>query len=192
MQARHRESRKRTLGDIVTAAYDLGSTTALDPAEIAARAARHVERALVRGENMHLAVALSGLARDMPQQEKSTNSRLDKKTTEALRRVLLVRKESLLRRQREALADEEQLLAEREPDWEDLAATRTAAALLEGLSETEVTAIVRIQSALDRIANGTYGTCVACHRPIDKKRLRAVPDANRCGACAGTARIHTS
>jgi RNA polymerase-binding transcription factor DksA len=114
------------------------------------------------------------------------DSHLDKKTTEVLRRSLLDHKRSLLRRRREALAEEEQLLAEREPDWEDLAATQTAAALLEDLRETERIEITRIQTALDRIAKGTYGTCVSCHRPIDPKRLRAVPDAYRCGVCAGT------
>jgi RNA polymerase-binding protein DksA len=118
--------------------------------------------------------------------------RLDRKTTEVLRRALLDQKRSLLRRQREALDEEEQLLAEREPDWEDLATTQTAADLLEGLRETERTEIARIQAALDRIAHGTYGTCVSCCRPIDRKRLHALPDAHQCGPCAGTCRVAMS
>jgi len=118
--------------------------------------------------------------------------RLDRKTTEVLRRALLDQKRSLLRRRREALDEEEQLLAEREPDWEDLAATQTSAALLEGLRETERAEIAHIQAALDRIAHGTYGTCVGCHRTIDKRRLHALPDASRCGPCEGTGRVATS
>jgi RNA polymerase-binding transcription factor DksA len=118
--------------------------------------------------------------------------RLDKKTTEVLRRALLDQKRSLLRRRREALDEEAQLLAEREPDWEDLAATQTSAALLEGLRETERAEIAHIQAALDRIAHGTYGTCVGCHRAIDKRRLQALPDASRCGPCAGAGRVATS
>jgi RNA polymerase-binding protein DksA len=113
------------------------------------------------------------------------SGRLGRKTTEGFRRGLFEQKRSLLRRRREALAAEEQLLAEREPDWDDLAATQTAAALLEGLRETERTEIARIQAALDRIAQGTYGRCSVCGRPIDKKRLRAQPDASQCGHCAG-------
>jgi RNA polymerase-binding transcription factor DksA len=192
MPTKHAESRRHTLGEIVAAAYDLGSAVAMDPGGVSAFAARHVERALVRGDNLRVAVALSGLARDLSRRERSIASHLDEKTIEALRSVLLDRKRSLLRRRRGALADEELLLAEREPDWEDLAVTQTAAALLEGLSETEGTALMRIQAALDRIARGTYGTCVACHGPIDKKRLRAVPDTDRCGACAGTGRTASS
>ncbi len=192
MPTKHGESRRHTLGEIVAAAYDLGSAVAPDPEGISAFAARHVERALLRGDNLHVAVALSGLARDLPRRERSITSHLDKKTTEALRNALVERRRSLLRRRRGALADEEQLLAEREPDWEDLAVTQTAAALLEGLSEAEGTAVTRIQAALDRIAQGTYGTCVACHGPIDRKRLRAVPDTYCCGTCAGTGRTAMS
>lgn len=188
MPTKHAESRRHTLGDIVAAAYDLGSAVAPDPEAGSAFAARHVEHALMRGDNLRVAVALSGLARDLSRPVRSMTGHLDERTTRALRRVLLARKRSLLRRRRGALAEEQQLLAEREPDWEDLAATQTAAALLEDLSEAEGTALMRTQAALDRIAQGTYGTCVACHGPIDKKRLRAVPDTYRCGACAGSGR----
>ncbi len=117
---------------------------------------------------------------------------IDKKGTEVLRRALLDQKRSLLRRHREALDEEKELLAEREPDWEDLATTQTAAALLEDLRETERGEIASIQAALDRIAHGTYGTCVACQRPIDKRRLHALPDAHRCGPCAGSGPPATS
>jgi RNA polymerase-binding transcription factor DksA len=188
MPTRHEESRTHTLGDVVAAAYDLGSAVAPDPTVVPAFAARQVEDALVRGNHLDVAVALSGLARELPRPESAMTSRLDKRTTEALRHVLRDRKRSLLRRRRGALADEKQLLAEREPDWEDLAATQTAAGVLEDLSESERIAIIRVDAALERIAKGTYGACVVCHGPIDKRRLRAVPDAYRCGDCAGAGR----
>jgi RNA polymerase-binding transcription factor DksA len=52
------------------------------------------------------------------------------------------------------------------------------------LSETERAALARIQASLDRIERGTYGYCAACRATIDEERLRAVPETDRCGACA--------
>ena len=41
-----------------------------------------------------------------------------------------------------------------------------------------------IQSALERIENGTYGVCDNCGEEIGRPRLEAVPEATRCVACA--------
>jgi RNA polymerase-binding transcription factor DksA len=37
-----------------------------------------------------------------------------------------------------------------------------------------------IEHALNRIAEGTYGTCEACGRPIDEARLEAMPATRLC------------
>lgn len=42
-----------------------------------------------------------------------------------------------------------------------------------------------LDAALARVADGTYGVCVACGRPIPVERLQARPAADRCVACAG-------
>ncbi|MDX1733523.1 MAG: TraR/DksA C4-type zinc finger protein [Halioglobus sp.] len=41
-----------------------------------------------------------------------------------------------------------------------------------------------IQSALERIENGTYGVCESCGEDIGEARLTAVPEATRCMSCA--------
>jgi DnaK suppressor protein len=41
-----------------------------------------------------------------------------------------------------------------------------------------------IQAALGRIADGTYGQCVACGEEIGEARLAAIPEATRCVNCA--------
>lgn len=41
-----------------------------------------------------------------------------------------------------------------------------------------------IQSALDRIAAGTYGICDSCGEEIGQGRLEALPEATRCVNCA--------
>jgi len=40
-----------------------------------------------------------------------------------------------------------------------------------------------VRAALGRIADGTYGTCLACEDEISHKRLQAVPWATLCIAC---------
>jgi DnaK suppressor protein len=46
-------------------------------------------------------------------------------------------------------------------------------------------ALVRVRSALDAIANGTYGQCRRCKESIAAERLEAQPDAVLCIQCAG-------
>ncbi len=40
-----------------------------------------------------------------------------------------------------------------------------------------------IDEALRRIADGTFGECIHCEKPIQKKRLEAVPWARHCVEC---------
>lgn len=53
----------------------------------------------------------------------------------------------------------------------------------------------RIAEARRALADGSYGICVNCHRPIPPERLQAVPEAVRCLDCQrlfeGLHRQHT-
>ena len=49
-----------------------------------------------------------------------------------------------------------------------------------GLITNERTLLKEIDEALERIDNGTYGICLATHRPINVTRLRAKPWAKYC------------
>jgi DnaK suppressor protein len=109
---------------------------------------------------------------------------MDHATLDQFRRALLGRRASLLQRWRQALADENELLAEREPDWEDDAAAETGTSMLDRIGERGRRALARIQSSLVRIERGSYDECAACHDAIDEERLLAVPDTDRCGHCA--------
>jgi RNA polymerase-binding protein DksA len=106
---------------------------------------------------------------------------------ERLRRTLLGRRDDLMSRQRIATRDEQELVSEREPDWEDAAALDTAATVLQVLGQSERAAIEKIDAALERMTRGTYGACASCGDPIDEKRLHAVPETSRCGTCASLA-----
>ena len=44
--------------------------------------------------------------------------------------------------------------------------------------------IAAVDAALARVADGTYGICEVCGRPIAEERLEAIPWAATCVACA--------
>lgn len=102
-------------------------------------------------------------------------------TQTAARDRLLARRAQLLHRFRYAseLADElaEDHAADRANDHWD-------AHVLSRLGDAETRQLSAVLAALRRLAAGTYGTCVRCHRPIGPARLDAVPEAARCADCA--------
>jgi len=51
------------------------------------------------------------------------------------------------------------------------------------LEENEERVIAAIDAALQRIDDGTYGTCQGCARPIAAERLEAVPWTTQCIDC---------
>ena len=106
-------------------------------------------------------------------------------TLETFRRTLHRNRILLLKRRQRTLAEEQELLAVREPDWEDAAALDTAATVLDTLTETEWGALAKIHASLQGIGRGTYGDCVSCGDAIDQERLKLVPDTDRCARCAG-------
>lgn len=64
------------------------------------------------------------------------------------------------------------------------AATETSAAerdraLIENLEHVRG----QVEAALQRLEDGTYGTCVTCGQPIPIERLEALPFAAQCVSC---------
>jgi len=79
--------------------------------------------------------------------------------------------------------DREHEQVEQNTDWLDQAAYENRTALLDRLNDWYLAEVKQIDSALDRIKSQKYGICLACHDPIDPKRLEAAPEAEYCGAC---------
>src|SRR3954454_20132241 len=46
----------------------------------------------------------------------------------------------------------------------------------------------RVERALEKLDDGTYGTCDACGKSIPAPRLQAMPDSVLCVTCAGAQR----
>ena len=96
--------------------------------------------------------------------------------TELEKRLEVIRKrtdkvEASLHRERDQDSQERALEAENDEVLEHLDAS--------GLKEIEA-----IEQALQRIASGTFGICVACREKIAPARLDALPFARTCIKCA--------
>ena len=50
----------------------------------------------------------------------------------------------------------------------------------EGLGESAEQVLAEIDRALERIEDGTYGTCTRCGKPIEPDRLEVIPYATLC------------
>ena len=101
---------------------------------------------------------------------------------------VLTQKETLVARRAALVGElsdiEHALDAPMPKDWEDRSSERQGDEVLEALGQAELAELRRIDAALERIEDGTYGTCLKCEEPISNERLIAVPDAALCKNCA--------
>ncbi len=58
------------------------------------------------------------------------------------------------------------------------------------LGERESQMVADIDQALLRLEEGTYGICARCDKPIDERRLEAVPTARYDAACQAEIEAH--
>jgi RNA polymerase-binding protein DksA len=70
-------------------------------------------------------------------------------------------------------------------DWEEQATQLENQDALAGVENSKLQEIRQIREALQRIGQGSYGVCAQCGEAIDPRRLKALPTATRCIACAG-------
>lgn len=102
-------------------------------------------------------------------------------TRDAIRRRLEERLAVLRRRTGEVERD---LRMQRNPDSEERAIEMENDDVLEALEDGGRAEIARIQAALARMDDGSYGTCSECGESIAPGRLEALPFASTCIECA--------
>lgn len=73
--------------------------------------------------------------------------------------------------------------AQRHFDWIDQAWDETDARTADRLADLYAHELAGIDRALERVAAGTFGSCVACSRPIEPSRLDVFPQTEFCRAC---------
>jgi DnaK suppressor protein len=98
----------------------------------------------------------------------SVKTRLQEKESELLRLITTLEQNA-----RESVASEVEDPIDRVVSSEGKAGSFREATL-------EHRTLVDVQEAMQRIDQGTYGTCVDCGRPIEPARLEAVPWAAYC------------
>jgi DnaK suppressor protein len=100
-----------------------------------------------------------------------------------LRQILIKRRDAL----RKALAGDLSLLKElREQssgDVVDFALDSVQDEISSQLAEVESRELANIETALERMREGTYGACEGCEKPIPLARLQALPYATMCIEC---------
>ncbi len=101
---------------------------------------------------------------------------MNERQREYFRRKLLLWKEEILRESRETLAAL-QNESENHPDLADRASSETDRAIELRARDRQRKLIAKIEAALNRIEEGTYGYCDETGEPISLKRLDARPIA---------------
>jgi DnaK suppressor protein len=96
----------------------------------------------------------------------------------------------LLKQRLEALASDEKKspegfsdMQEESPDPIDQASMESDRDFSFRIRERESRLIAKINDALERIEDGTYGICEKCGRPISMERLKARPVTTLCIRC---------
>lgn len=109
--------------------------------------------------------------------------RMSKKDLEKYRRLLLEKKNSLSNDLAKTHNAEKETSEESTQDIADKAVSSYTREFLYSLSDTDRNTLVRIDEALVRIDEATYGACLNCSQPLAEKRLTAVPWAPHCVDC---------
>lgn len=116
---------------------------------------------------------------------------MDKRTREKYRKILLEEKEKL-QNQIKNLAQETFSASQRDAAGDlsgysmhmaDVGTDSFERELALGLVSNEQQVLYRIDEALKRIDEGTYGKCEVCNGPIKDSRLKALPFATMCISC---------
>ena len=108
---------------------------------------------------------------------------LKKKDLKRFRDILLAKKKEILRNAQRTLNEDMTLDADDLPDEMDLASSEYLQSFTFRLRGREKTFLKKIERALIKIDEGTFGICEECEEPISIKRLEARPETTLCIRC---------
>ena len=98
-------------------------------------------------------------------------------------KILNQDKEKLMAMARRAMKGDIHLDPDDFPDEIDSASSESGLAFIGRLRERERILLQKIEVALEKIREGTYGKCITCGEDIGVKRLEARPVAELCIDC---------
>ena len=108
---------------------------------------------------------------------------LSKKDIEKFKAQLETKRDSVLQNAKKTLTDNMVLDPNDLPDEMDLASSEALQSFEFRLRGREKAHLAKLTLALRKIEDGSFGTCVECDEPINKKRLEARPETQLCIRC---------
>ena len=99
-------------------------------------------------------------------------------------KLLQHRRTSLVSRLADIQRDAQRADKPLDRDFAEQAVERENDEVLDALETATRTEIDQIDDALQRIEQGSYGTCSLCGEPIPEGRLKILPFSDRCVSCA--------
>jgi DnaK suppressor protein len=107
---------------------------------------------------------------------------MDQKQLVKFKKLLLEEKQRVMNNSRKNL-DEIKIDTDDLPDETDLAATEVNQALAFKLRDRERLLLSKIDQALSKIEDGSFGVCESCEEDIEIRRLEARPMSTLCISC---------
>jgi len=108
---------------------------------------------------------------------------LNQKDLKRYKKMLEDSKSALLDSAKKTLMEESNFDTDDLPDEIDLASSEYAQSMVFRLRDREKFLLKKIEKALLRIDDGTFGVCERCEEPIAPKRLEARPVTTLCIRC---------
>jgi DnaK suppressor protein len=108
---------------------------------------------------------------------------VDKRALSRFKKILLKERDDIIGEVKQISESSKEMGQDGTQDIGDEAANIYNKQILLSLSENDRVRLQEVDEALDRIANGTYGTCEECGGPISLKRLEVRPVAKYCVPC---------
>jgi len=108
---------------------------------------------------------------------------LSKKDLKKFRELLEAKRKSVLDRARKTLTEDMALDPSDLPDEMDLASSEYLQSFEFRLRGREKYHLAKLERALHKIGEGSFGICEECEEPISKKRLEARPETGLCIRC---------
>ena len=112
-----------------------------------------------------------------------SSKQLTKKELKKFQELLEEKRKLVLERARQMLSEGMVLDANDLPDEMDLASSEYIQSFEFRLRGREKSLLSKLDHALKKIEDGTFGICEICDEPIGKKRLEARPETSLCIKC---------
>ena len=99
------------------------------------------------------------------------------------KKILEEKREALVKNAQQTMTEDMTLDPSDLPDEMDLASAEYTQSFEFRLRGRDKSLLSKLELALKKIDDGTFGNCEACDEPIGKKRLEARPETSLCIRC---------